>query len=87
MYMSDDLSEGGAQLAAAGADGHTDGGDGAAAAAVVERPERAAVSGIRIPAAAAVGLGLAVAVTIVVGVLPGLVLNPAADAVPVLVAP
>ena len=54
---------------------------------MVERPERAAVSGIRIPAAAAVGLGLAVAVTIVVGVLPGLVLNPAADAVPVLVAP
>jgi NADH:ubiquinone oxidoreductase subunit 2 (subunit N) len=41
---------------------------------------------IRVPATAAVSLGIALAVTIVIGVLPGVAVDWARDAVPVLVA-
>ena len=92
MYMSDDVFDGAEHPAAAhGAEASGGavlvgvGEDGGAAVAVATATERAAR--IRVPPLAAVGLGLAVAVTIVVGVLPGLVLDPAGDAVPVLVAP
>jgi NADH-quinone oxidoreductase subunit N len=48
--------------------------------------ERAPTGRIRVPPAAAISLGIAVVVTLVIGVLPGIAVDWARDAVPVLVA-